>query len=182
VRPRIYADKAAKQDAYRQAKKLGMTCAEYRAHITAGGKPAPETVGNNGQDLIWAARACKASMEGSTTACHGCGYRVCACAKIAELRATGVVTFGGIRRKTHVPSTSGKHVAGVTACGKFCDQVQMVTGVEQVPTCAKCRTIPPVAPEEAKRRQFRKELAAEKQSVMEAIYKPRETTCTKKSI
>jgi hypothetical protein len=32
---------AAKQAEYREAKKLGMTCAEYRAHIAAGGKPAP---------------------------------------------------------------------------------------------------------------------------------------------
>jgi hypothetical protein len=41
MNPRIYASRAAKQAEYREAKKLGMTCAEYRAHIAAGGKPAP---------------------------------------------------------------------------------------------------------------------------------------------
>lgn len=145
MNPRIYPSKAAKQKDRREAKKLGMTCAEYRAHIAAGGKPAPETVGNHGQDLIWAARAHKASMEGSKTACHGCGYKKCACARIAELRASGVVTFGTLRHKTHIISTSGKHCEGVTACGKFQDQVRMVTDIGDV-TCAKCITNSKVTP------------------------------------
>lgn len=160
MRPQIFAKakdrngnvntKKAKQAFYREAKKLGMACAEYRAHIAAGGKPAPETEGNNGQNLLWVARARKADMEGSTTACHSCGYKVCACAKIAELRAAGVVTFGGVRRKTHIPSTSGKHVDGVTACGKFYDvgrqKVQLAKNGD-VPTCAKCQAIKITQPE-----------------------------------
>src|SRR5208282_213196 len=68
MNPRIYKDKAAKQAEYREAKKLGMTCAEYRAHIAAGDKPAPETEGNHGWDMLWAARARKADMEESKTA------------------------------------------------------------------------------------------------------------------
>jgi hypothetical protein len=176
MNPRIYISKAAKQKDRREAKKLGMTCAEYRAHIAAGGKPAPPTRGNNGQDLIWVARAWKASMEGSTTACHGCGYRECACARIAELRAAGVVTFGGTRRKTHVASTSGKHVVGVTACGKFYDvgrhKVKLAKDGD-APTCSKCQTIKITPPEEGNRRRFKKEMADYKQGLMEVIYKPK---------
>ena len=186
MRPQIFAKakdrngnvntKKAKQAFYREAKKLGMACAEYRAHIAAGGKPAPETEGNKGWDMLHAARARKADMEGSTTACHSCGYKVCACAKIAELRAAGVVTFGGVRRKTHIPSTSGKHVDGVTACGKFYDvgrqKVQLAKNGD-VPTCAKCQAIKITPPEEGDRRRFKKEMADYKQGLMEVIYKPK---------
>jgi hypothetical protein len=140
MNPKIYKSKAAKQAEYREAKKLGMTCAEFRAHIAAGGKPAPETEGNKGWDMLHAARARKADMEGSTTACHSCGYKKCQCAGIDKYYAENPrVTPPVPRRKTHNPSTSGKHVAGVTACGKFEDEVLMASDPTKA-TCGKCRT------------------------------------------
>ena len=36
MNPRIYKSKAAKQAEYREAKKVGMTCAQYRAALAAG--------------------------------------------------------------------------------------------------------------------------------------------------
>jgi hypothetical protein len=145
MRPRIYKDKAAKQAEYREAKKLGMTCAEYRAHIAAGGKPAPETEGNHGWDMLWAARARKADMEESKTACHGCGYKRCACAEIAKRRAAKVTTpitspvaapkLGYGMNPSHVidPNDSSRLLCGKRSKGCL---FFVEGGVE--PTCARC--------------------------------------------
>jgi hypothetical protein len=144
MNPRIYKSNAAKQAEYRAAKKLGMTCAEYRAHIAAGGKPAPETEGNRGWDRLHEARARKADMEGSKTACHGCGYKKCACEFIAAHR-TPTVTPPVPRHRTHIVSPKPDCAKYVTACGKFLEDVQVVDAsncsaahVITIVTCKKC--------------------------------------------
>jgi hypothetical protein len=101
--------------------------------------------------MLHAARARKADMEGSTTACHSCGYKKCQCAGIDKYYAENPrVTPPVPRRKTHSPSTNSKHVAGVTACGKFYDvgrhKVQLAKNGD-VPTCAKCQAIKITQPE-----------------------------------
>jgi len=137
--PRIrqYNSNAARQAEYRRAIKLDMTVPKYRAYIAGGGKDAPWKT-NNGLDLLWVARARKAQMHGDK-ACHGCGYKECACAEIAKHYPEYAAVTPPVRRKTHIVSPKPDCAKYVTACGKFQEDVQMTTDISLV-TCSKCRT------------------------------------------
>jgi hypothetical protein len=131
MNPRIYNSKAAKQAEYREAKKLGMTCAEYRAHIAAGGKPAPPTEGNKG----WYGRG------------EHAGSRYNEKPTVTPPVPQTQFVPPPPRRKTHIASPKPDNMKYVTACGKFLEDVKVVTDFNLV-TCGKCRTNSKITPPE----------------------------------
>ena len=144
MNPRIYESRAAKQAEYREAKKLGMTCAEYRAHIAAGGKPAPSCEGNRGWYGSGAHAGSRYNEKPTVT---------------PPDTSVPVATITPVpRRKTHIASPKPDNAKYITACGKFLEDVQVFTDINLV-TCGKCRTNFPLAKSNERRKQV---IAAQK--------------------
>lgn len=112
MNPRIYKSKATKQAEYREAKKLGMTCAQYREAL-ASGKITPPTTYEEALDTGEYVNRGWFGQKG-----------------------------GGVSRvkATHIASLKPDSKDYVTCCGKFLADVKVVTDIGDV-TCGKCRTI-----------------------------------------
>lgn len=141
MNPRIYISKAAKQAEYREAIAAGFDkdsggVPAYRAALAAGTvtRPVPEHH-NKG----WFGRGEHGAAPYLSKEWHA--------PSLPNPTITPTITPPVSRHKTHLASPKPDNMKYVTACGKFLEDVKVVTDFNLV-TCGKCRTNSTITPPE----------------------------------